>query len=381
MIRVDVKPELLRWARERAGMEVDELAGKFPRYREWESGETRPTLKQLERFARITHAAIGYFFLPAPPDEPFPIPDFRIMGGAPPGRPSPDLLDTVYLCQRRQDWYRDYARMEGQEPLAFVGSMNRTRGIETAAAEMRTALGLDLDERRTLSTWTEALRLLARLVDALGVLVMISGIVGSNTRRALDPREFRGFALSDNLAPVIFVNGADAKAAQMFTLAHELAHLWLGQSALSDSRPDALPDHEVEVWCNRVAAELLVPLAVMREEYQKGEDLPEALARLAHRFKVSTLVILRRIHDTGALTRREFRDAYDAELEKLQTRPRGSGGDFYRTQHARVGNRFARAVVVSTLEGGTSFTESFQLLGFRKTRTFDELARRLEVIV
>ena len=219
------------------------------------------------------------------------------------------------------------------------------------------------------------------MADALGVLVMVSGIVGSNTRRALDPTEFRGFALSDSLAPLIFINGADTKAAQMFTLAHELAHLWLGQSALSDSCPDTLPDHEVEVWCNRVAAEMLVPLAVMREEYRKDEQLPDALARLARRFKVSTLVILRRIHDTGALTRHDFRKAYDAELERLQTQPRGSGGDFYRTQNARVGNRFARAVVVSTLEGGTSFTESFQLLGFRKIRTFDELARRLGVAV
>ncbi len=381
MIRVKVNPEVLRWARERAGMQADELARKFSKYREWETGETQPTLKQLEKFARTTHAAIGYFFLPAPPDEPIPIPDFRTMGGAPLGRPSPDLLDTVYLCQRRQEWYRDYARMEGQERLAFIGSMNPTRDFETAAADMRTTVGLDLEQRRTLPTWTVALRRFVELVDELGVLVMISGIVGSNTRRALDPREFRGFALSDDLAPLIFINGADTKAAQMFTLAHELAHLWLGQSALSDSRLDALPAHDTEVWCNRVAAELLVPLAVIAEEYREDEHLPDALMHLARRFKVSTLVILRRIRDTGALTRREFQEAYDAELEKLKTHPRGSGGDFYRTQNVRVGNRFARAVVVSTLEGRTSFTESFQLLGFRKTRTFDELARRLGVAV
>ena len=381
MLRVDVKPELLYWARERAGLEIKALAARFPKYIGWETGEVRPTLKQLEKFAKTVHAPFGYFFLSEPPDEPFPIPDFRTMGGEPLGRPSLDLLDTIYLCQRRQDWYREFARMEGEEPLAFVNSADSTTDIETAAGNIRAVLHLDLEERRTLPNWTEALHHFIDKADELGVLVMVSGIVGNNTHRRLDPSEFRGFALVDDLAPLVFINGADTKAAQMFTLAHEIAHLWLGQTALSDSRPDALPVHNAEAWCNRVAAELLVPLALMREEYREDEDLSNALTRLARRFKVSTLVILRRILDIGALAQSEFRDAYDAELEKLKTRARGNGGDFYRTHNARIGNRFAHAVVASTLEGGTSFTESFQLLGFKKMHTFDEFARRLGISV
>lgn len=379
MIRVSVKPQLLCWARERAGIDTDQLVRRFPKYLDWEAGNAQPTLKQLEKFARTTHAPIGYLFLPEPPEEPLPIPDFRTIGGAPLGRPSPDLLDTIYLCQRRQDWYREFARMEGQESLAFVGSANPASSIEATAAGIRTALHLDLDERRALPTWTEALRRFVEMADALGVLVMVSGIVGSNTHRVLDPDEFRGFALADDIAPVIFINGTDTKAGQMFTLAHELAHLWLGQSALDDARPDLLPAHDVEVWCNRVAAELLVPIDVVRDEYRKEEALPDALNRLAHRFKVSTLVILRRIHDLGVLTRDEFRHAYDAELVRLRALPKRSGGDFYRTQHSRIGSRMARAIVASTLEGSTSFTESFQLLGFKRVRTFDELARRLGI--
>ena len=380
MLRVEVRPELLRWGRERAGMGVGALVGRFPRYAEWEAGKVHPTLNQLERLARTVHAPIGYFFLTEPPDEPFPIPDFRTMGGGPIGRPSLDLLDTIDLCQRRQDWYREFARLEGEEPRAFVGSVNPKSDIENVAAEIRATLHLDLEERRVLPTWSEALRRFVERADALGILVMVSGIVGNNTHRKLDPEEFRGFALADNLAPLVFINGADTKAAQMFTLAHELAHLWLGETALSDTRPDSLPDHEVEAWCNRVAAELLVPLADLRSEYRKGEDLSETLTRLARRFKVSTLVVLRRIYDAGGLTRKAFREAYQAELAKLRSIPRGGGGNFYPTQTTRVGKRFARAVVVSTLEGGTSFTESFRLLGFSKTSTFDKLARRLGVI-
>ena len=228
-------------------------------------------------------------------------------------RPSPNLLDTVYLCQQRQDWYRDYARSMHQPDLDFVGSARLGDDIADTAATMRHSLGLDLEERRRLPTWTAALRRFIEQADALGVLVMVSGVVGSNNYRRLDPQEFRGFALADPQAPLVFVNGADTKAAQMFTLAHELAHLWLGQSAVSDAEARAAPDQEVERWCNRVAAELLVPLAALRTEFDRRADLEDELQRMARLFKVSSLVILRSVGDAGWLTRAELWAAYDEE--------------------------------------------------------------------
>ena len=284
------------------------------------------------------------------------------------GRPSPDLLDTVYICQQRQEWYRDYARSEHQDPLPFVGSVGVMSDVVATAASIRHALGFDLEERR-----------FGAQADFLGILVMCSGVVLNNNRRHLDPEEFRGFAMAGQLAPLVFINGADTKAAQMFTLAHELAHIWLGQSAVSDAQASIVPDHEIESWCNRLAAELLVPLEILRAEYHPEPDALAEAARLARRFKVSTLVILRRIHDAGGLTRAEFWEKFEEEVARLRAIPRGSGGDFYLTQAARVGKRFARALVVSTLEGQTLHRDAFRMLGFSKLETFHELGRSLGV--
>jgi Zn-dependent peptidase ImmA (M78 family)/transcriptional regulator with XRE-family HTH domain len=379
MTRVPITPSLLRWAIDRAGLARHDLARRFPRLDRWENGDERPTLKQVEEFAKATHAPIGYFFLAAPPVESVPIPDFRTIADERLRRPSPDLLDTVYLCQQRQHWYRDFCRSVGDAACPFVGSIRVSDDIVASATTIRSALNFDLDERRAMRTWTEALRRFIEQADAVGVMVMCSGVVQNNNRRRLDPEEFRGFALSDDLAPLVFINGADTKAAQMFTLAHELAHIWLGQSAVSDAQALRIPDHEVERWCNRVAAELLVPLDMVRAEHRRSGQLRDEVSRLAKRFKVSTLVVLRRIHDAGGLTREAFWQAYNEEVDRLRAIPRTSGGDFYLTIGARASKRFARALVVSTLEGQTSFTEAFRLLGLKKMATFHDLGSSLGV--
>ena len=382
MTRARVNPQLLRWARERAGVAQEDLVEKFRKLPEWEDGQTRPTLKQVEAFARAVHVPVGYLFLSEPPEEAIPIPDFRTFAGQPVTRPSPNLLDTIYACQERQSWYRDFARVAGEPALDFVGSTSVEVSPETVAAQMRETLGFDLDARRKCPTWTDALRLFISQADDAGVLVMVSGIVMSNNRRRLDPAEFRGFAVCDPLAPLVFVNGKDTKAAQMFTLAHELAHIWLGTTALSNL--GAAPGRgfrKEEVWCNAVAAEFLVPLDALRQNLRHDEPLPNALSRLARTFKVSTLVILRRLLDADWLTREHFDDAWAQEQERLRTLvQKGRGGNFHRTTVARVGRRFARALVVSTLEGQTLYRDAFRMLGVRKTETFNGLGREAGVI-
>ena len=378
MSRAAVKPDILRWARERADRSVESLRSRFPKYDRWERGETMPTIKQLEAFAKATYVPVGYLFLPQPPQEHIPIPDLRTVASRGIQQPSPNLLDTIYLCQQRQAWYRDYARSVGDKNVSFVGSVRRATPIEQVAERMRQTLDFDLEARRECGTWTEALRLFIEQADDLGILVMCSSVVGSNNQRKLDTDEFRGFALVDEYAPLVFINGADTKAGQMFTLAHELAHIWLGESALSDVTPASAPSQQIEVWCNRIAAELLVPLEILRQELHR-EDPLAAVPRLARRFKVSTLVVLRRILDARQIDRATFEHAYEDEVARLRVLSRSRGGDFYLTLGARASKRFARAMVISTLEGQSSFTEAFRLLGLRKMETFRDLGQSLGV--
>lgn len=381
-VRVDVQPGMLLWARERSGLSAEDLVRRFPKLTEWETGERLPTLKQLEQYAQATHTPVGFLFLTEPPVDAVPIPDYRTMGDSGVRRPSPDLLETIYLCQQRQEWYRGFAQVTQREAAAFLGTMTTTVPVEVAATAMRAALHFEIVERGP--TWAEALRRLIEHAEDLGVLVMVSGVVGSNTHRKLDPKEFRGFALADDLAPVVFINGADTKAAQLFTLAHELAHLWLGQTALDDADLAASPTASTERWCNEVAAELLVPLADVRREFRReAADLSEELERLARHFKSSTLVVLRRLHDAGFFSWADYRSRYTDELARimaiLEEQAGPGGGDFYNTQPARVSKRFARAVIVSTLEGQTLHRDAFRMLGFKKLAAFQEMASRLGV--
>ncbi len=378
-LRVEVNPDLLYWALDRADLSAHALAKKFPKLNDWLRGERSPTLRQLEAFANATDTAIGLLLLSRPPEEPLPISDFRTVPQAQSSRPSANLLDTIYLCQQRQAWYRDYQRLYSQEVVNPVRSTSVVDRVPVVAAEIAETIGFSIAERSSASNWSEALRFFIAKIEQAGILVMVSGVVGSNTHRSLNVNEFRGFALVDPVAPLIFINGKDSKAAQMFTLAHELAHLWLGESGVSDVEAASQPQHQIERWCNAVAAELLVPLEQLRSVYDSKSERFKEMQRLARLFKVSTLVIVRRLFDLGVLDRDTLWETYRAEFEHLQrlSKRESGGGDFYNSLSARTGKRFVRALVASTLEGQTQFIDAFRLLGIKKSATFYAAARRL----
>ncbi|MBQ1122250.1 ImmA/IrrE family metallo-endopeptidase [Streptomyces sp. B15] len=382
-VRVRVEPEVLLWAVERAGWSEDVIARRAPRLEQWLAGGTRPTLKQLEKFAHATHTPVGLLFLSEPPTEEVPIPDMRTMGNHAVERPSADLLDTIYACQSRQEWYEEYAATNGLPEVDFAGTATTSSDPAGVASEIRRRLNFEVTDRAPFSSWEDTLRQLIDRIESIGVLVMVNGIVGSDTHRRLKPEEFRGFALADRTAPLIFVNGADTKAAQIFTMAHELAHIWLGESALSDAAMARVTGNEAELWCNRVAAEVLVPLGAIRSEY-RGEASVAELERLARIYRISTLVVLKRLYDARYFNWDEFTQLYAVEHQRiaeiLRSRRRAaSGGNYYYTQPIRLSRKFARAVISDTFEGGTAFRDAYRLLGTKKHETFENLASEIGV--
>lgn len=381
-MRVEIKPHMLEWARERSAYSKADVIKRFPKYNEWQQEKIPPTLKQLEDYAKFTHVPVGYLFLSDPPVEKVPIPDFRTIQGETRFQASPDLLETIYLCQQRQEWYQYFAKTMGDKEISFVGSMSVDTDPFEAAATITRILDFDIEQRMRLHNFEEALRDFVEKADQAGILVMCNGVVGNNNHRPLNPDEFRGFALVDKLAPLVFLNGKDTKAAQIFTLAHEIAHIWIGQSAISDVQPSVVSRNRVEKWCNRVAAEILVPIDKIKEEDVDKSSLETEIQRLAKLFKVSTLVIIRRLYDARKIDRNTFHAVYEVELKRLlQIKKSSSGGDFYNTQASRVSKRFARALVSSTLEGQTLFKDALRLLNFTKMKTFNDFGRKLGVMI
>jgi len=246
------------------------------------------------------------------------------------------------------------------------------------ALEIRNTLGLEARWSRRLDTWEEALRLLVQKIEGLGVLVMINGVVENNTHRPLNVDEFRGFVLCDTYAPVIFINGADAKAAQMFTLVHELAHLWLGQGGLTDFKELMPSENVVEVFCNHVAAEFLVPAEEMAPAWQDVRNGEKPFERLARLFKVSPVVVARRALDLELISRRQYFDYYKTYREAAAERRAHSsgGGNFYLTLGSRLGRRFPAAVYSAAKGGSLQYRDAYQLTGLSGT-SYDRFGKEL----
>ncbi len=376
--RVQVCPPILQWARERSGQTVEQLSKAFPKYLHWEEGKAGPTIKQLERLAKKTCTPLGFFFLDSPPDDRLPIQDFRTMGESSVQRPSPDLLETIEIMQRRQDWFHDYLVDEGADPLPFVSSTSTSDDHNAVARGIRKSLDCEEGWASKEATWTDALQHLRERIEDCGVMVVINGVVGNNVHRRLSVEEFRGFALCDPYAPLIFINGADAKAAQMFTLIHELAHIWIGQDGVSNLEGLHPASFEEETFCNAVAAEFLVPEYELGAVWNQVENHGDPLKDIARRFKVSPLVAARRALDLKLISKVEFLDFYKGyqSNEPGKKRASKSGGNFWNTQNTRIGRRFGIHVVIAVREGKLLYRDAYDLTGL-KSSSFDTYAKQL----
>lgn len=380
MATVAVHRPVLEWARRRSGRNTLEMRSRFRAWDRWLTGDAHPTFSQAQQLAEYTHVPFGLLLLPAPPKEDLPIPDFRV-GRTTADEPSQDLLDTIYLNQRRQAWYEDYLATLGADPMEFVGS-ERDSTAEGAAEVIRAALDYGLGARRTLRSIDAARKHLIHAFEALGGLVVVSSMVGNNTHRMLDLEEFRGFTLHSHTAPLVFVNGHDTKRGHVFSLLHEFAHVWRGDSGVSAGGEPLAEDRAfVERWCDQVAAEIAVPGGDLRDRYRPGAELTAELDRLGDFYRCSTLVVLIRLRDISLIPALGFQQLYDDELGRLlgliSDQAESTGGTFYNNQPYRIGQTLSRALIRDTHRGRTPMTEALSLMSFKSTPVFDKYVEKL----
>lgn len=382
-LTVELEPRVLQWARERAGFDSTQLAAKLkvkPQVVcDWEeTGEI--AFDKVDALSKRTFTPVGFLYLAEPPDVSLPIADFRARQDTPTENPSPNLLEIVYQMQRRQLWMRDELIYQESPPLGFVGAFDLDSPIDLVAAAMGEALGLNGGWAAADGNWTNALRTLRDRIDSARVLVVFNGVVGNDTHRKLDPDEFQGFALSDEYAPLIFVNNADYKTAQIFTLVHELAHIFVNEPGLSKLENLHPAAHRTEEVCNKIAAEFLVPSGELRSFWPSMESSVDPFQAAARRFKVSTVVAARRAFDTGLISRFAFFDYYRANKETNWTGSQSNdalrGGNFWNNQHWRLGTRLGASVMRAVKEGRLSYREAYNLTGL-KGNTFVNMPEKM----
>lgn len=385
--RALVNPYILRWARERADLAAETLARKLGikegQIVAWEEGAIRPTFKQAQNFAHHVHVPFGYLFLDEPPVERLPIPDLRTVGDRIERNPSPEFRDVLSDVMRKWEWFSEYIREQQADPLPFVGRYRIGSSTpQEVAANISATLGINEALRQQAGSWEGFLSLLIRKADSVGICVLRNGVVGNNTHRPLSVEEFRGFVISDRYAPLIFLNGRDSKAAQIFTIAHELAHLWVGESGISNLSLATAREGvgDVERFCNDIAAEVLVPEQEFLHEWDFHRTLSLNADEIARRFRVSSVVAARRAMELDLIPLDEYWEFYNKQKEQWRRAREEAepGGDFYRTLKVRNGLRFSQAVLASAYRGKLLFREAASLLG-TSLGTLDAFARELRV--
>lgn len=379
----NITPDLLEWARLRNFPTVQSAADSLhipvDQLDSWERGKLRPTLSQAQSLASRLHIPFGYLFLTSPPTDILPLPDLRTVAGASPSAPSPDFLDVILDAQRKQAWYREELLVDNVPPLEFVGRFTIDSPMVEIAMDIAATVGVDDDMRRNAESWETFLVDFIRKTETIGILVLRAGVAEGNNNRKLSVDEFRGFAISDDRAPLIFINSKDAKTAQIFTLAHELAHIWVNESGISnpDYRTNAVGQiNDIERLCNRVAAETLLPTADFLLSWNDKLNVTANLLTLTRRYRVSAIAILRQAYDLGKVDADIYWEFYLRERGKRAPKRTGRGGDFYNTFFARNSRTFTSAVVSAVAVGRISHIDAATLLNV-KGQTIGKVAAQM----
>ncbi len=385
-VSIKVNPTILNWLMQEAqqgnvGSSIIDLI------KEWISGEKEPTFSQIEKVSKKINIPFGYFFLEKPPLEKCKIVDFRTVDSISIHNPSRDLIDTVDLMSGIQEWMAEYNKENGASGYNFVGSIKTTDSVIPAAKTIREDLNLSLNWFEDFRNAREAFNSLRNTIADIGVIVMMNGIVGNNTHRTLNVSEFRAFALTDPYAPLIFINSRDADNGKLFSLLHELVHVWIGKDNFyNDVYGVSQKVSKEEQFCNAVAAEILVPDSIFTDEWSNQTGSNEAIIyELEKKFICSRFTLLIKAFNTRRIEKAEFNrllNLFKGQFETMQNQKQGEisgGGDFYRTLATKWDRKVIQAMYSGVQSGRNQYRDVYRLTN-TTGKTFHELVRKVGIV-
>ena len=379
-VAVAVQPDVLDWVMQKASS-LDIGSEMVQQMEKWRSGEKTPTFHQLEEISRKTGIPFGYFFLQDPPKETCEITEFRTIDSVLVSDPSRELVDTIDAMTDVQQWMADYNRENGKEPCPYVGRARKTTNVKSTAADIRKALNIEDTWFTNYRNPENAFRMLRTKIGDLGVLVMLNGVVGNNTHRRLNAEEFRAFTLNNEYAPLIFINTTDSANGKLFSLFHELSHVWIGESSFYNDRCGAMGGRSKEErFCNAVAAEILVPDSLFTSKWkEQNGSYEEIIDQLSEFFLCSKFVLARKALDHGFITKEEYTGLvgkYTKAFKDCPEEKKKGGGDYYRSLKAKWDSNFIKALSESTENGHMQYRDAY-LLTNTTGKTFAVLAENV----
>ena len=361
--RVKISPETLVWATERSGLNTDSLIDIYPKALDWIKEETEPTVKQLENFAKKIHVPFGYLFLKQPPIEKIPVTFYRSDGKVV-TKPPLVIRDLVNKIKSKQEWLKDFLIENNYDSLDFIGSLSDFKKINPvkAAEKIRQALNLD-------KTWYEetktdkSFRYWIDKLEKNRIFVISTGYVGHN-RRTVEVDVCKGFTLVDNMCPFIYINTNNLGGGRIFTLLHELIHVFVGNSiglAYNPIHPSSQP---LEKFCDNVASEILVPNSFFKTSWNSSSgSLQDKYNELAKMYHVSKLVIVKKALDNNFIHTSDFWNFYNyyTNIPYKKT----SGGDFWNSKPYEVSRKFYSFVDLALKQGAILPSNAYKLTNMK----------------
>lgn len=382
----EFNPQVFVWAREAAGLTVDEAATALhlkPRsLQEIEAGRVDPSRPQLLHMAQVYRRSLLTFYLPAPPAKGDRGQDFRTVVAERAVSAEAGIDALVRDVRARQAVVRSTLEDDDVvQPLAFIGCLGMEAGVAAVKKSIAETIRFDLDEFRKQPTNEQAFNALRAKVEGAGVFVMLIGNLGSH-HSSIPVEAFRGMVIADAIAPFVVINDQDARAAWSFTLLHELAHLWLGQSGVSDGPSE----QRIEQFCNEVAAELLVPRAELAKVDLSGLDEDariDLIQKLARQWRVSRPMIAYRLLKAGSITQQgwqsldgKFREMFASERlrDKQAAKAKKGAPSYYVVRRHKLGPAMLNFATRSLNAGTLSPVKAAQVLGVSPRSVFTLLA-------